>query len=61
MRTWRDVARYHLVMPWVVVGMPWAIMAFSFVVNLVIFSDRAGQSPPRSDQSRRGRGGQRPA
>ena len=38
MRTWRDVARYHLAMPWVVVGMPWAIMAFSFVVNLVIFS-----------------------
>jgi len=38
MRTWRDVARYHLVMPWVVVGLPWAIMAFSFVVNLVIFA-----------------------
>ena len=38
MRTWRDVARYHLVMPWLVVGMPWAIMAFSFVVNLVIFA-----------------------
>ena len=38
MRTWSDVARYHLVMPWLVVGMPWAIMAFSFVVNLVIFA-----------------------
>jgi hypothetical protein len=38
MRTWRDVARYHLVMPWLVVGLPWAIMAFSFVVNLVIFA-----------------------
>jgi hypothetical protein len=38
MRTWRDVARYHLVVPWVVAGMPWAIMTFSFVVNLVIFA-----------------------
>jgi hypothetical protein len=38
MRTWRDVARYHLVMPWLVVGLPWAIMAFSFVVNLIIFA-----------------------
>jgi hypothetical protein len=38
MRTWRDVARYHLVMPWLVVGLPWAIMAFSFIVNLVIFA-----------------------
>ena len=37
MRTWRNVARYHLVMPWLVVGMPWAITAFSFVVNLIIF------------------------
>ena len=46
MRTWRDVARYHLVMPWVVVGLPWAIMAFSFVVNLVIFSIVPAESPP---------------
>src|ERR1700691_1665327 len=38
MRTWRDVARYHLAMPWLVVGMPWAIIAFSFAVNLVIFA-----------------------
>jgi hypothetical protein len=38
MRTWRDVARYHLAMPWLVLGMPWAIMAFSFAVNLVIFA-----------------------
>ena len=27
MRTWRDVARYHLVMPWVILRMPWAILA----------------------------------
>ena len=38
MRTWRDVARYHLVVPWAVLLMPWAILACSFVVNLVIFS-----------------------
>ena len=38
MRTWRDVARYHLVVPWLVVGLPWAILAISFTVNLVIFS-----------------------
>jgi hypothetical protein len=37
MRTWVSVARYHLVRPAIFVGMPWAIMAFSFVVNLIIF------------------------
>jgi hypothetical protein len=38
MRTWRDVARYHLVVPWLVLGLPWAILAISFTVNLVIFA-----------------------
>jgi hypothetical protein len=38
MRTWRDVARYHLVMPWAILLIPWAILACSFIVNLVIFS-----------------------
>ena len=38
MRTWRDVARYHLVMPWAILLIPWAILAVSFIVNLVIFS-----------------------
>jgi hypothetical protein len=38
MRTWRDVARFHLVVPWLVLGLPWAILAISFTVNLVIFS-----------------------
>jgi hypothetical protein len=38
MRTWRDVARYHLVLPWLATGLPWAALALSFVVNLVIFS-----------------------
>jgi hypothetical protein len=38
MRTWRDIARYHLVMPWMALGLPWAFLAVSFAVNLVIFS-----------------------
>jgi hypothetical protein len=38
MRTWRDVARYHLVVPWALLLIPWAILACSFVVNLVIFA-----------------------
>ena len=38
MRTWRDVARYHLVLPWAILLIPWAILAVSFIVNLVIFS-----------------------
>ena len=38
MRTWRDVARFHLVVPWLVLGLPWAILAISFTVNLVIFA-----------------------
>ncbi len=38
MRTWRDVARYQLVVPWLALGLPWAVLALSFVVNLVIFS-----------------------
>jgi hypothetical protein len=38
MRTWRDIARYHLVLPWLVLGLPWAALALSFFVNLVIFA-----------------------
>jgi hypothetical protein len=38
MRTWRDIARYHLVVPWLPLGLPWAFLTLSFVVNLVIFS-----------------------
>jgi len=37
MRTWVNVARYHLIRPALYLGMPWAIMAFSFAVNLTIF------------------------
>ena len=36
MRTWRDIARYHLVIPWLAVGLPWAFLAISFAVNLTI-------------------------
>ena len=38
MRTWRDVARYHLVVPWLALGLPWAFLAVSFAVNLAIFA-----------------------
>jgi len=38
MKTWRDVARFHLVVWWAPLLMPWAILACSFVVNLVIFA-----------------------
>ena len=38
MKTWRNVARYHLVIPWLPLGLPWAILAVSFIVNLVIFA-----------------------
>jgi hypothetical protein len=44
MRTWVNVARYHLVRPALYLGMPWAIMAFSFAVNLAIFRLFPGQS-----------------
>jgi len=37
MKTWRDVARYHLVVPWAPLLIPWAILSGSFVVNWVIF------------------------
>jgi hypothetical protein len=43
MRTCVNVARYHLVRPALYLGMPWAIMAFSFAVNLTIFRLLTGQ------------------
>ena len=49
MRTWRDVARYHLVVPWVILLMPWAILAVSFIVNLVIFSRVPVANAPHND------------
>jgi len=38
MRTWRNIDRYHLVIPWLPLALPWAILAVSFAVNLVIFA-----------------------
>jgi hypothetical protein len=38
MKTWRDIARYHLVVPCLPAGLPWAALAVSFFVNLVIFA-----------------------
>ena len=37
MRTWVNVARYHMVRPVIYLGLPWAILTFSFFVNLAIF------------------------
>ena len=44
MRTWVNIALNHLVRPALYLGMPWAIMAFSFAVNLAIFRLFPGQS-----------------
>jgi hypothetical protein len=44
MRTWVNIARYHLVRPAIYLGLPWAIMAFSFAVNLAIFRLVPGQA-----------------
>jgi hypothetical protein len=41
MRTWRDVARYHLVVPWLFLVMPWLVLAASFAVNWQIFARHA--------------------
>ena len=43
MRTSVNVARYHLIRPTIYLGMPWAIIAFSFAVNLAIFRLYPGQ------------------
>ena len=43
MRTSVNVARYHLIRPTIYLGMPWAIIAFSFAVNLAIFRLYRGQ------------------
>jgi hypothetical protein len=37
MSTWVKVARYHLIRPVVVLAVPWTILAFTFIVNLIIF------------------------
>jgi hypothetical protein len=37
MSTWIKVARYHLVQPLYYLGLPWAVLAFSFAVTLTIF------------------------
>jgi hypothetical protein len=37
MNTWVKVARYQLIRLVLVLGMPWAMLAFSFAVNLIIF------------------------
>jgi hypothetical protein len=38
MSTWVKVARYHLVQPYPYLVVTWGILAFSFVVNLVVYA-----------------------
>lgn len=38
MKTWVNVARYHLVAPFAIAVLPWANLAFTFLVNLIIFA-----------------------
>ena len=38
MKTLVKVARYHLVQPWQYLVMPWVILAFSFLVSLVVYA-----------------------
>jgi len=51
MRTWVNVARYQLIRPAIYLGLPWAIMAFSFAVNLVIFRVFPGSGVPASNNA----------
>lgn len=39
MSTWLKVARYHLVQPALLVGLPWANLVFAFIVNLIIAAE----------------------
>jgi hypothetical protein len=38
MKTLVKVARYHLVQPWQYLVVPWGILAFSFLVSLIIYA-----------------------
>jgi hypothetical protein len=47
MRTLVHVGRLHLIQPVIYLGMPWAITAFSLVVNVIIFGAVPGDSSHR--------------
>lgn len=46
MSTYINVARYHLVQRVIYVMLPWAIMTFSFLINLVIHSQASNEPSP---------------
>ncbi|HVA22579.1 MAG TPA: ABC transporter permease, partial [Candidatus Micrarchaeia archaeon] len=48
MTTWIRVARYHLVDPIAYLVGPWAILAFVFLVNLVITAVQGGPNPTKA-------------
>lgn len=48
MTTWIKVARYHLVDRLTYVVGPWAILAFVFLVNLIITAVQGGPSPTKA-------------
>ncbi len=48
MNTPVKVARYHLVFPFILVIAPWAILAFTFVVNLIPTIIRGGPNPTKA-------------
>lgn len=45
MSTWLKVVRYHLVQPALVIGLPWANLAFAFIVNLIIAAEHPTAHP----------------
>lgn len=48
MRAWINVARYHLVDPIAYLAAPWAILAFVFLINLVITEAQGGPNPTKA-------------
>jgi hypothetical protein len=48
MTTWINVARYHLINRVAYVLAPWGILAFAFVVNLIITAVQGGPNPTKA-------------
>lgn len=47
MSAWINVARYHLVDPIAYLAAPWAILAFVFLINLVMTEAQGGPNPTK--------------
>jgi hypothetical protein len=48
MSTTIKVARYHLIFPIILVVAPWALLAFTFAVNLIITVIQGGPNPTKA-------------